>query len=188
MTFHIETCMQVNTGTAARPAGLLFCPLVSIAPPTPANPSSMPVPRVIESGCTGPQSWGREGDDRLRSGNALHSEEFQSGAARPPGTARRAACDEVRHLHVGGHTCPCPAPQTLACPPPIPDGSPVIVFYISILPGDSRTHSIPPKLKDPTIACNCALGTEPREGSSLRWRARDGGSPVQAPVAVRLLL
>ncbi len=181
LTLHIDPACQVNTGTAARPTGCPALPAGSIAPPTPATQFHASYSPVIAAGCTGPQSCG-QGQTVYDAGTPCTTPGVPVGCSATAGQHVRAACDGYGICTVSG-TLPRSLPADASLTATNPDGSPAS-YYISILPGDSANAFNTGNVKDPSIAGNCAAGTQPTgiDVSSSCGHVM-GGSPIPAPVA-----
>ena len=170
LTFPINPVCQVNTGTAARPAGCPALPAGSIAPPTPATNFHTSFFPVIAEGCTGPQSCER--------GQTV----YDANPASPTYQQHvQAACDGYGICTVGATQLPASLPSSAHLAATNPDGTPAS-YYISILPGDSANAFNTANVQDPANPANCGPGTQPTGiAVSSSCGHTMGGGPIPAP-------
>jgi len=130
-------------------------------PLTPATQFHTSYSPVIAAGCTGPQL--RAGTDHLRRRYALHSAGVPAGcSATAASTSRRPATGTAFALSAQTAALPRSLPGDASLTATNPNGTPAS-YYLSILPGDSANAFNTANTSDPSIAGNCAAGTQPTE-------------------------
>jgi hypothetical protein len=194
LTLHIDPACQVNIGSATtRPVGSNGqpCPALptgSVAPPTPATQFHASYYPVIATGCTGPQSCG-QGQTVYDAGTPCTGTLTPPACSLTAGQHVQAVCDgygictPVSQLPAGSNPyLPVSWPKDAHLTATNPDGTPSS-YYISILSGDSTNAFNTANVKDPSIAGNCAGGTEPT-GITISSSCGHvmGGSPVPAGI------
>jgi len=173
LTIQIDPTCQQNGAGGTKP---LTCPAgVPLTPATQFHTSYSP---VIAAGCTGPQSCG-QGQTIYDAGTPCTAPGVPAGCSATAGQHVQAACDGYGICTIGATAAlPRSLPGDASLTATNPNGTPAS-YYLSILPGDSANAFNTANTSDPSIAGNCAAGTQPT-GIAVSSSCGHvmGGSPV----------